>query len=192
MSNKERFTDIVGQLDRYGCPSEPILNLLEAVTDLNEDVCNMRLLTHSLPKIRTALTPFQELTEEGAAPANDTALRRAGLYLDRLVPNGCNEVKTLRRLVAAAQRQDTFLIACRKFPRADHAPVCPSDCPCVQTRSFSGYQTDEVKPAGHNPIRATPYDSEAKPYDVLLPSPRNTVLSVDLPAFDGYATGGES
>lgn len=61
-----------------------------------------------------------------------------------------------------------------------------------QPRSFSGYQTHEVKPAGHNPIRATPYDSEAKPYDVLLPSPRNTVLSVDLPAFDGYATGGES
>jgi hypothetical protein len=36
---------------------------------------------------------------------NDTALRRAGLYLDGLAHNGCNEVKTLRRLVVAAQQQ---------------------------------------------------------------------------------------
>lgn len=36
---------------------------------------------------------------------NETALRRAGLYLDGLAHNGCNEVKTLRRLVVAAQLQ---------------------------------------------------------------------------------------
>ena len=36
---------------------------------------------------------------------SDTALRRAGLYLDGLTHNGCNEVKTLRRLVVAAQQQ---------------------------------------------------------------------------------------
>lgn len=35
---------------------------------------------------------------------NDTALRRAGLYL-KGQDNGCNEVKTLRQLVAAAQYQ---------------------------------------------------------------------------------------
>lgn len=105
MSSNERFTDIVDQLDRYGCPSEPVLNLLDAVTDLNDDVCNMRLLTHSLPKILAALAPFQTPGEEGDAPPSDTALRRAGRYLNSH-DNGCNEVKTLRHLVSAAQCQD--------------------------------------------------------------------------------------
>lgn len=58
MSNKERFTDIVGQLDRYGCPSEPVLLLLEAVTNLNDDVCNVRLLDQSLAQIQSALAAF--------------------------------------------------------------------------------------------------------------------------------------
>ena len=53
-------------------------------------------------------------------------------------------------------------------------------------RVFGGYQTDEIKPAGHNPLMATPSDSDAKPYDALLPMPRNAFLSVDLPAFAGY------
>lgn len=58
MSNKERFDNIVGQLDRYGCPSEPVLLLLEAVTNLNDDVCNMRLLEQSLAQIQSALAEF--------------------------------------------------------------------------------------------------------------------------------------
>lgn len=51
-----------------------------------------------------------KLALEGWAMAkttpNDTALRRAGAYLNGLAHNGCNEVKTLRRLVAAAQCVD--------------------------------------------------------------------------------------
>lgn len=58
MSNKERFTDIVDQLDRYGCPSEPVLDLLEAVTNLNDDVCNERLLDRSLAQVKDALAAF--------------------------------------------------------------------------------------------------------------------------------------
>jgi hypothetical protein len=85
------------------------------------------------------------------------------------------------------QSEPVFAIPCRKFPNAAvSATACRSDCPCGQSRVVGGYQTDEIKPAGHNPARATPYDSDAKPYDATLPRPRNLYLSVDLPAFDGY------
>lgn len=68
MSNKERFADIVGQFERYGWPSEPVLNLLEAVTNLNDDVCNDRLLDRSLAQIKGALAAFTPADTSQGAP----------------------------------------------------------------------------------------------------------------------------
>lgn len=201
----DRFADVVDYLQRYGRPSEQMLALLEAVEVLNDDSCNMRLLDGALGKVQDALAPF--LPADTSLPLVNPKTRyvRVPSRQDPKYHEVWPEIEGgpvfeghvyCAHLFEALRRErivlvetlpvGTFAIACRKFPHTDPAPACPSDCPCGRSRSFGGCQTHEVKPAGHNPIRATPYDSDAKPYDALLPFPVNTVLSVELPAFDGY------